>query len=56
MPGIGLFFDTDTGNTRKVAKLIKKLFEEDQVDAGAEGLVILFTTSIYSCHIKSTLF
>jgi len=32
MPSIGLFFDTDTGNTRKVAKMINKLFDEDQIE------------------------
>ena len=32
MAGIGLFFDTDTGNTRKVAKMIKKMFEDDQIE------------------------
>jgi len=32
MPGIGLFFDTDTGNTRKIAKMIKKQFDEGQID------------------------
>jgi len=32
MPGIGLFFDTDTGNTRKIAKMIKKQFDDDQID------------------------
>ena len=32
MPGIGLFFDTDTGNTRKVAKMIKKLFADDEIE------------------------
>lgn len=32
MAKIGLFFDTDTGNTRKVAKMIKKLFDDDEVE------------------------
>jgi len=32
MPNIGLFFDTDTGNTRKVAKMIKKLFDDEQIE------------------------
>lgn len=32
MGRIGLFFGTDTGNTRKVAKMIVKLFEEGVVD------------------------
>ena len=32
MAKIGLFFDTDTGNTRKVAKMIKKLFAEEEID------------------------
>lgn len=29
MSKIGLFFGTDTGKTRKVAKMIKKLFDDD---------------------------
>lgn len=29
MSRIGLFFGTDTGKTRKVAKMIKKLFDDD---------------------------
>jgi flavodoxin I len=32
MAKIGLFFDSDTGNTRKVAKMIKKYFDEDDID------------------------
>ena len=32
MAKIGLYFDTDTGNTRKVAKMIRKLFAEDDVE------------------------
>lgn len=32
MAKIGLFYATDTGNTRKVAKLIKKQFDEGEVD------------------------
>lgn len=32
MAKIGLYFDTDTGNTRKVAKMIRKLFAEDEVE------------------------
>jgi len=32
MPSIGLFFDTDTGNTRKVAKMIRKMFDDDQIE------------------------
>ena len=32
MAKIGLFFDTDTGNTRKVAKMINKLFDEGDID------------------------
>ena len=32
MARIGLYFDTDTGNTRKVAKMIRKLFNEDDVE------------------------
>ena len=31
MAKIGLFYATDTGNTRKVAKMIKKQFDEDEV-------------------------
>lgn len=29
MPKIGIFFGTDTGNTRKIAKLIKKQFDDE---------------------------
>ena len=32
MAKIGLFYATDTGNTRKVAKMIKKQFDEGEVD------------------------
>jgi len=32
MAKIGLFYDTDTGNTRKVAKMISKLFDEGDID------------------------
>lgn len=32
MAKIGLFFDTDTGNTRKVAKMISKYFDEDDIE------------------------
>lgn len=32
MAKIGLFFDTDTGNTRKVAKQIRKRFNDDEID------------------------
>ncbi|MCC8998753.1 MAG: flavodoxin domain-containing protein, partial [Candidatus Contendobacter sp.] len=31
MAKIGLFYATDTGNTRKVAKMIKKQFDEGEV-------------------------
>jgi len=32
MAKIGLFYATDTGNTRKVAKMIKKQFDEGEVE------------------------
>ena len=32
MAKIGLFYDTDTGNTRKVAKMISKLFDDGDID------------------------
>lgn len=32
MAKIGLFFDTDTGNTRKVAKMINKLFDDGDLE------------------------
>lgn len=32
MAKIGLFYDTDTGNTRKVAKMINKLFDDGDID------------------------
>lgn len=52
MAKIGLFYATDTGNTRKVAKMIKKQFDEGEValhnvkDAGAEDLA-QYTTMIF---------
>lgn len=33
MSRIGLFFGTDTGKTRKVAKMIKKMFDDDTMAA-----------------------
>ncbi|HCB15187.1 MAG TPA: flavodoxin FldA, partial [Gammaproteobacteria bacterium] len=32
MAKIGLFYTTDTGNTRKIAKRIKKQFAEDEIE------------------------
>lgn len=32
MAKIGIFFGTDTGNTRKIAKLIKKRFDDELMD------------------------
>lgn len=32
MAKIGLFFDTDTGNTRKIAKMINKRFDEGDIE------------------------
>lgn len=32
MAKIGLFYDSDTGNTRKVAKMIRKYFDEHDID------------------------
>ena len=32
MAKIGLFYDTDTGNTRKVAKMIKRHFDENDIE------------------------
>lgn len=32
MAKIGLFYDSDTGNTRKVAKMISKYFEEGDIE------------------------
>jgi flavodoxin I len=32
MAKIGLFYDTDTGNTRKVAKMILKHFDEEDIE------------------------
>lgn len=32
MAKIGLFYDSDTGNTRKIAKQIAKFFDDDDVD------------------------
>jgi flavodoxin I len=45
MAQVGLFFGTDTGNTRKVAKLIKKQFADDAIElvnVSKEGSVDTF--------------
>jgi len=54
MPSIGLFFDTDTGNTRKVAKMIKKLFEDDEIDLKNIVKVEPTDFSEYSAYIIGT--
>lgn len=41
MAKIGLFYDTDTGNTRKVAKMINKRFDEGDIELkGANKLEV----------------
>ncbi|BCK87099.1 flavodoxin B [Sideroxyarcus emersonii] len=49
MPHIGLFFASSTGNTRRIAKLIKKRFDDDimadalNVNKASAGLVAGYT-------------
>jgi len=54
MPGIGLFFDTDTGNTRKVAKMINKLFDADQLDLKNIVKVEMEDFNKYNAYIIGT--
>lgn len=54
MAKIGLFYDTDTGNTRKVAKMIKKQFDEDVIDMKNITKLELADFEKYSAFILGT--
>lgn len=54
MAKIGLFYDSDTGNTRKVAKMIRKYFEEDDIDLKSIKKVELADFEKYSAFILGT--
>jgi len=54
MAKIGLFYDTDTGNTRKVAKMILKHFDEDDIELKAIKKVEPADFEKYSAFIIGT--
>lgn len=54
MGKIGLFYDTDTGNTRKIAKLIKAQFAEDEIDMKAVAKLEPSDFDKYSAFILGT--
>jgi flavodoxin I len=54
MAKIGLFYDTDTGNTRKVAKMINKLFDEGDVEMKSITKLELTDFDNYSAFILGT--
>ena len=54
MAKIGLFYDTDTGNTRKVAKMIKKYFDEDDIELKSITKLELADFEKYSAFILGT--
>lgn len=54
MAKIGLFYDTDTGNTRKIAKMMKKLFDEDVIDLKSVTKLELADFDQYSAFIIGT--
>lgn len=54
MTKIGLFYDTDTGNTRKVAKMIVKQFEEGVIDLKSITKLELSDFEKYSAFILGT--
>lgn len=54
MAKIGLFYDSDTGNTRKVAKMITKLFDEGDVDLKSITKVTPEDFDSYSAFIIGT--
>lgn len=54
MAKIGLFYDTDTGNTRKVAKMIRKYFDEDDIDLKSITKLELSDFEKYSAFILGT--
>lgn len=54
MAKIGLFYDSDTGNTRKVAKMINKLFDTDVIDLKNITKVVPDDFDLYSAFIIGT--
>lgn len=54
MAKIGLFYDTDTGNTRKVAKMINKLFDEGDIEMKSITKLELSDFKSYSAFILGT--
>jgi flavodoxin I len=54
MAKIGLFYDTDTGNTRKVAKMIRKKFDEDDIELKNITKLELADFEKYSAFILGT--
>jgi flavodoxin I len=54
MAKIGLFYDTDTGNTRKVAKLIKQHFAEDDIEMKAISKLETADFDKYAAFILGT--
>jgi flavodoxin I len=54
MAKIGLFYDTDTGNTRKVAKMIRKHFDEDDIEMKSITKLELADFEKYTAFILGT--
>ena len=54
MAKIGLFYDTDTGNTRKVAKMINKKFDEGDIEMKNITKLELADFEKYSAFILGT--
>jgi flavodoxin I len=54
MAKIGLFYDTDTGNTRKVAKMIRKYFDEDDIELKSITKLELADFEKYTAFILGT--
>lgn len=54
MAKIGLFYDSDTGNTRKVAKMIRKQFDEDDIELKSITKVEPADFENYSAFILGT--
>ena len=54
MAKIGLFYDTDTGNTRKVAKMIRKYFDEDDIEMKSITKLELTDFDKYTAFILGT--
>jgi flavodoxin I len=54
MAKIGLFYDTDTGNTRKIAKMIRKYFDEDDIELKSITKLELADFEKYTAFILGT--